>query len=653
MSVTDDRLEHRLAVVLFSDLVGWSTLTAEDHDRAIALVRRFQAAVRAAVPAERGRIVKFVGDAALVESPSAESAVAAAAELRQSMADDGPIRTGIHLGEVSVAADGDLYGDGVNVAQRIQSVAEPGEVLVSEDVRRLLRNRPAYAFEAVGERELKGLEAMELHRLLAVDGARIGARPDRGAEPAAAPRGERRPASDRSIAVLPFANLSPHAENEYFSDGVTEAILMMLTKLGGLKVISRTSVMRYKDTQKSVRQIGDELGVATVLEGSVQRAGNRVRITAQLIETSTDHHLWADTYDRDLDDLFAIQTDVAERIVGSLDTALTPVEKARLASRPTESLEAYEWFLKGRHFLARRTDEDLERAIAHFRKAVEADPTSALAWSGLADACALSHHYSAVPVAEMLDQARRAAERGIGLDPGLGEAHVSLAFVANTEWAWDEAAEAYRRGLELSPGYATAHHWYGTYLMSQDRIDEAVASLQRARELDPLSMPVRSGLMAAYYFARRYGRANEIGREALELDRDFVPIHVNFAEMSETRERYAEALAEWEEVHRLAPDWVPADLLAAIRAGYETDGARGYWEGFYEGLHAHPDLHDSRFWTARSLARLDRIEDALTVLEDLVARHDAHAYQIRLDPVFDGLRSEPRYAALLARMGLA
>ena len=284
-------------MVWFTDLVGYSSLAARDQDEAVALVQRFQAIVEATVSRAQGRVVKFIGDAALLESPSAESALQAATALHREMGER--LRTGIHLGDVAVASDGDLYGDGVNGAQRIQAEAEPGTIVVSEDVWRRFRNRPAFVFEPLGERHLKGIEPMELFRVVGIG--------EHDAPPSVA--AEVRPGSKvtetprdpgRSVAVLPFTNMSPQADNEYFSDGVTEEILTLLTRIEGLKVISRTSVMRYKKTDKPMRQIGEELGVTTILEGSVRHAGQRVRITAQLIDAATDEHLWADRYDRDL-----------------------------------------------------------------------------------------------------------------------------------------------------------------------------------------------------------------------------------------------------------------------------------------------------------------------------------------------------------------
>ena len=311
--------------------MGYSSLAARDQDEAIALVQRFQAIVEATVPRAEGRVVKFIGDAALLESPSAESALQAATALHREMGER--LRTGIHLGDVAVASDGDLYGDGVNGAQRIQTEAEPGQIVVSEDVWRRFRTGPPSPSSPLASGILKessrwsSSESWGSGNTMLRLGRRRGMA---GIERDRSPAGSR-----RSVAVLPFTNMSPQADNEYFSDGVTEEILTLLTRIEGLR-ISRTSVMQYKGTVKPMRQIGEELGVTTILEGSVRHAGQRVRITAQLIDAATDEHLWADRYDRDLEDIFEIQSDVAERIVEALRVRLTNRERARLAERPTE-----------------------------------------------------------------------------------------------------------------------------------------------------------------------------------------------------------------------------------------------------------------------------------------------------------------------------
>jgi TolB-like protein/class 3 adenylate cyclase/Tfp pilus assembly protein PilF len=652
VSELQSRLPHRLSVVWFTDLVGWSELAARDEDRAIALVRRFQAAVRAAVPSDSGRIVKFIGDAALVESPSAESALRSAAALKEAMGEGETVRTGVHLGDVAVAADGDLYGDGVNTAQRIQTEAKPGQIVVSEDVARGLRSRPAFRFEPLGERALKGVAPMELFLVIGVE-APVADRSttDLRREPETALRGASAPA--RSIAVLPFTNLSADVENEYFSDGVTEEILTALTKLGDLKVISRTSVMQYKGTTKSVRQIGAELDVGAVLEGSIRRAGSRVRITAQLIEARTDIHLWAENYDRTLDDIFAIQSDVAGQIVDALRIQLTPREQARIAERPTESVEAYQCFLKGRHYMARRTEAALRQAIGWFQKATQGDPSFAQAWAGLADAYALLPAYSTTPLAEANPEARSAAERALALDPGLGEAHAALGMTASNEWNWEEAEREYRRAIELNPGYATTHHWYGVFLAYRGRHDEAIEVLSRALEMDPLSLPIHDGLGTAYANARRYDEAIATYKKVVELDSSHTYGHLNLAETYDFLGRYEEALREWDDVAVLEPGIVSKEVVAGLRFGFTTAGPRGYWEAWVDGLVSRDDARHRRFHLARACAQLGRVDEAFVWLGELLEEQNAWAVQVGQDPVFDPLRSDSRFDAILHRIGLS
>ncbi|MGH7589408.1 MAG: tetratricopeptide repeat protein [Gemmatimonadota bacterium] len=652
MSETPARLSHRLSVVWFTDLVGYSTLAARDQDRAVALVQRFQEIVERTVPREEGRVVKFIGDAALLESPSAEAALQAATALHAEMGER--LRTGIHLGDVAVASDGDLYGDGVNGAQRIQTEAEPGQIVVSEDVWRRLRNRPAFVFESLGERELKGVEPMELFQVVAI-GTREEPAPVAGAAAPGSDATEAPAAAALSVAVLPFTNMSPLADNEYFSDGVTEEILMLLARIEGLKVISRTSVMRYKGTVKPMRQIGEELGVTTILEGSVRHAGERVRITAQLIDAATDQHLWADRYDRDLEDIFEIQTDVAERIVEALRLRLTTRERSRLSEKPTEDVEAYQWYLKGRHFLSRRTELTLRQAIDLFRKAVTADPGFAHAWVGLADGLALLTAYSATSVDEVVGEARAAAEKALALDPRLGEAHVSLGHIAHNEWRWDEADRQFRRGLDLSPGYATGYHWYAVLLLATGRLDEAVSMAKRALELDPLSLPVHMALGVALLYAGRIEESVKVLEKARELDPGYAGVHGNLASTYVIQARFEETLAELDEYSRLNPDLMPPEIVAEIREGYASAGERGFWEAYLRGMGTQLDrlgpypLLDM----AQACVQLGRPDEAFVHLERLVAERDPAAPQLLWEPLLAPLRSDPRFEDLKRKLGLA
>ena len=453
---------------------------------------------------------------------------------------------------------------------------------------------------------------------------------------------------DRSIAVLPFTNLSRDPDNEYFSDGITEEILMALSKVRDLRVISRTSVMQYKGTFRAVRDIAQDLDVAHVLEGSVRRVGERVRIAAQLIDARTDEHLWAESYDRDLEDVFAIQSDVAERIVHSLRAALTPSEKARLEARPTESVEAYEWYLKGRHLFPRRTEQSLNAAREAFRKAVAADPGYAQAWSGLADALALLPSYGATPRDEVLPEARRAAERAVSLDPGLGEAHASLAFVARQERKWDEAEREFRRALELAPGYALAHHWYALLLNDYGRYDEAIDVLERVRQLDPVSLPIRAALGVTYMATGDLARAEATWREGLELDPDYVALHQNLIELYAVQGRLDEALAEQAAISRIAPDRCPPMRLSRLKEAYAAEGPPGYWRATVEWLDVHGRTGQDILDLATALLRLERVDEAIDRLRrGLFENRHPMAYQVGWLPQFEPIRSDPRIQALL------
>ena len=647
---------YRLAAVCFADIAGYTELSARNEGEAVAVVELLQEVALRAVGERGGRVVKFIGDAVLAEFTSTDDAVRSAIEMRDRFAAEArtrgfgtrDVRVGVHLGDIVTAADGDVYGDGINVAARIQGAAEPGHVWVSEDVWRQLRQRPEFQFESRGEHALKGVATPVGGygvRLEPSARAAVPPRPAAKAEAKTAPH-------KQSVAVLPFANMSANAENEYFSDGVTEEILTLLARIEGLKVISRTSIMRYKGADKPMRQIAEELGVASIVEGSVRQAGQRVRITAQLIDAATDEHLWADRYDRDLEDIFAIQTDVAERIVEALRVRLTPKEQARLVERPTENVEAYQSYLKGRHFLSRRTEATLRQAIEWFRKAVAADPGFAQAWAGLADTFAVLPSYIPMPVPEACAEGRSAAERALALDPALGEVHAALGFLAQNESNWEEAEREFRCALELAPGYATAYHRYGNFLSSRGRTEEALAALRRALELDPVSLPVHMAVGVALHFDRRFDEAIDVCRKAIEMDPGYTNAHQNLANSYLCQGRYEEALTEWEIISELNPARFPPELLSEIRAGHASDGERGFWEAVLEGLRSRPNALGRAYDMPQACAQLGRIDEAFALIDVLLVERSAIAIQVPRDPLFDPIRTDPRYEKVLERLGL-
>jgi adenylate cyclase len=650
----NERYRRRLAAVWFADVVEYTRLTAEDEDGALRLVRTFHDVAGDTVEQYGGRVVKRIGDAVMAEFGSTQEAVSAALALlvgfgAETESRDLPrceLRIGIHLGEVTTAPDGDLYGDGVNVAARLHSAAGPGQVVVSDDVARHLRHRREFQLEPLGSQELKGLaEPVAVFAArYAEDAFPAGPKPAAAhARPARLEPSTPPPAvSSRSIAVLPFTNLSPDPENEYFSDGVTEEILTVLAKIEDLKVISRTSAMRYKGSSQSLRQIGEELDVATILEGSVRRAGDRVRIAAQLIDARTDQHLWAERYDRDLEDIFAIQADVAERIVEALRVRLSPRERSRLAGRPTASVEAYQHYLKGLWYWNRRSPEDVQVARTWFEKAIAADPAFAAAHAGLAMSEVFVAMWEAGTV-KTLARGREAARRALELDPGLAEGHAALAQIHLFDYDWEGAEREFRLALERNPGAADVRQLYSYYLGAMGRFDEAFAEIARAQELDPLSLVAITGEGDLCILARRYDDAVRLSLRALELDPTFGAARYPLAKAYYLSGRHEESIAEWERIGLLTPE----DAQAA-RAGLQK-GEAAYLEGLIKMA---PEKGAPPSWVGSACAMVGRYDEAFEWLERAVETHDFLLVSLAVLPLYDPIRKDPRYQRLIERLGL-
>jgi len=457
-------------------------------------------------------------------------------------------------------------------------------------------------------------------------------------------RAEETPVERRSVAVLPFANLSGDPHAEYFSDGVTGDIINHLSQIADLKVISRTTIMQYKGSSSSLREIGEELGVATVLEGEVQRIGDRVRINAQLIDAENDVHLWAEQYNRELTDVFAIQSDVAQQIAAALRTRLTPAERRRIEARPTENLEAYDDYLRGRRFWTQRSLAALDSAIRYYNRAVLLDPEYARAYAGLAETYVLLPEYGGPSIPETLPYARAATERALALDPDLAEAYAAYGYLkAVFEWDWDAAERDYLKAIELNPDYATAHQWYAELLGVTGRWDAALAEARKAIELDPRSPAANEIMGVVFTYAgrpddaiRMYERALRIVPEWVDCIYDLANVHVlrgDYANAAPLFDRLAELTGSDPEAYRayLAALSDPAKIPAAVTA-----------------LQA-PNVFST---TAPSeyLAHLGRYDEALAALEQEYEARKPRLPWVNGHPMYEGLRSDPRFQDLLRRM---
>ena len=448
----------------------------------------------------------------------------------------------------------------------------------------------------------------------------------------------------KSVAVLPFENLSPDPENEFFADGIHDEIIARLSKITDLRVISRTSVMGYRGRSENLRTIADELGVTNILEGTVRRAEDRVRITTQLIDARADEHLWTEVYDRNLSDVFAVQSDVAHQVASALRAELTSAERERIEERPTENLEAYDYYLRGRLFWTQRSLAAFDSAIDYYNRAVLLDPDYARAYAALAETYVLLPEYGGPSIPEVLPIARAATDRALALDPDLAEAYTASAYLkAVFEWRWDAAERDYLKAIELNPDYATAHQWYAEMLGVTGRWDEALAEARKAIELDPRS-PAANEIMAVLLtFAGRPDDAIPMYERALRIVPDWVDciydlamayvLRGDYANAAPLFDRLAELTGSDPEAYRayLAALSDPAKIPAAVTA-----------------LQA-PNIFST---TAPSeyLAHLGRYEEALAALEQEYEARKPRLPWINVHPMYEGLRSDPRFQDLLRRM---
>jgi serine/threonine-protein kinase len=456
----------------------------------------------------------------------------------------------------------------------------------------------------------------------------------------------------RRIAVLPFSNLSPDPKDEYFSDGITEELISSLSKINDLRVIARTSVMKYKTGQTSIADIGRELKVGTILEGSVRKEGDKVRITAQLIDVQSQAHLWSQEYDQELENVFAIQSDVARSVAEAMKMKLLAVENQQIEKKATSDIEAYTWYLRGLYFQGRRTEEGLKTGIEYFNRAIEKDGNYALAYTGLANSYNLLAIYGYVPPLAAYPKAKEALEKALKLDDSLAEAHTSLAFARHRfDWDWSGAEIEFRRALALNPSYATAHHWYSLYLMQMGRNEESLAEIKRARELDPLSLPINTDLGVYFYYTRQYDRAIEQFHEVLKIDPNFTPIYLNLGTTYEQKGLYEEAIAMLQKGMELSKG--NPLMAASLGHAYAVAGKR---EEAYKVLEKLKDLskhkHILSYPVAFIYIGLGDKDAAFEWLQKAYEERSGWLIFLKVNPLFDSLRADSRFIELLKAMGL-
>ncbi len=682
-----------IAHVLTMDVVEYSTLLITEQTQVMgeltSVVKNTQRFQRGE---SEGKLVRIpTGDGmALVFFDDPQAPIECGMEIAAALKSHPEIglRIGIHSGPVNAVVDvsdrANVAGAGIDMAQRVMDCGDAGHILLSKRVADDLAPFPRWNphLHDLGECEVKHGRKISLVNFYtdAIGNPNLPRKCRAQRPPAARAAPSRsmiligslvllialligfvkfsRPTPNRpavatanakSIAVLPFENLSHDPDNAYFADGIQEEILTRLSKIADLKVISRTSTQRYKGTPTNLLEIAKQLGVAHILEGTVQKAADQVRVNVQLINAQADSHLWAEKFDRNLADIFAVESEIATKIADTLQAKLTGSEKQAIAARPTENSEAHQLYLKGRYFLSRRTEEGLKKSVEFFNQAIDKDSGYALAYSGLAD----SNMYllklaflRGLSRKESYERAKAAATKALELDDNLAEAHTSLALVKmEYEWEWASSEGEFKRAIQLNPGFAEAHHQYSHYLTAMGRSSESLAESLRALELDPLSLVLNGHLAWHYLYARQYDQAIQQCQKTAELDRNY-PETADFRGLAyEQKGMYREAIAELQMAVNLSGNspHIKAELGHAYAIAGETTPALDILD---ELKRESTETHISSYDIAVIYIGLGRKDQALEALENAYQERSEWLRYVKVDPRLDPLRGDPRFEKL-------
>jgi TolB-like protein/Flp pilus assembly protein TadD len=693
---SDVKLE--IGHVLFIDIVGYSKLLINEQSEQINKLKQIVRGTEQVRLAEAGgKLLRLpTGDGgALVFRTIPEAPVLCAMEIAMELKPhpELKLRMGIHSGPVNEITDlneqANIAGAGINIAQRVMDCGDAGHILLSRHAAEDLEHYPQWRpflhesaecevkhgmrigvvnfygdgigssqlpkrFQHLKRRRAKARWAMIASALvllgaiilvtLRLGTSRRGIQGHREGAPLSI--------QDKSIAVLPFENLSSDPNNAYFAEGMQDEILARLSKIADLKVISRTSTQKYKSTPANLREIANQLGVANIVEGSVQKAGDQVRVTVQLINALNDTHLWADIYDRKLTDIFTVESDIAKTIADTLQARLTGAEKEMIAAKPTTDTTAYELYLKGRVLWAKRSGDNIPRAIAFYEQVITRDPNYALAYSGLAEAYAVLPWYSGIAPGEAYAKAKVAALKALQLDDKLAEAHAALGLLlCINDLAMAGSVRELQRAIALNPNYATAHQWYGVQpLTALGRFDEAIAEGKRAIELDPLSLVNNADLGWILMEAGRYGEAISQLRKALEIDPTFYPAHYNLGVALQLKGDLGGAISEYMKAQELSDDLEIPVMLATAKA---QSGDKSAAEQMLFSLEQRGKHHygNGAYWRALLYLSLGNRDEAIRWLNQSVADPaGSDVVYIKVFPFLDPLRRDPRFDALVQKV---
>ena len=635
-----------LAAIMFTDMVGYTALMQENEQKAKQLRDRNRSVLDGAIVKHKGRVVQYYGDGTLSVFGSVIEAVTSAVEIQQELKKEPqvPLRIGLHVGDI-VSEDEGVYGDGVNVASRIESLSMPGGILISEKVFDEIKNHPKLSAVSLGKFELKNVNRPLEVYAMTVQGLAV---------PSVEDLKSKSSGIAKSIAVLPFVNMSADPENEYFSEGISEELINALTKVDGLRVTSRTSSFAFKGEKEDVRQIGSQLNVSTVVEGSVRKAGDKVRISVQLINTADGYHILSETFDRKLEDIFEIQDEISRKIVNRLREKLAGSQfKEHLVTTPTNNIEAYNLYLKGLFYWNKRTPESVNIAVQCFEEVIKQEPDFALPYSGLAWSYCYLGATGQLPSEKSFPRGKEAALKALELDDTLAESHVSLGLVQLFyDWDFAGAHKSFHKGLQLNPGAAFVHHTHALYLWIVGEVDEAVSEAELAVRLDPLSLPMINSLANAYFFAERYDEALEQYNKILEMDSTFRSALEGKGMVYLQKGEIDKSIESFKEYQKLTKD--PLKGMAPLGYAYAKAGRLAEARECLQKLKQREQI-DKNVSLSLDFAvlyhGLGDVDKTFYYLEQAVEKRQGVLF-FKTHPAWKILRPDPRFQDLLRRIGL-
>jgi adenylate cyclase len=676
--VPNTQPNRRLAAILFTDIVGSTTMMQKDEQAAVSVNKRYVTVLKELVSVHHGEVLNDYGDGSLCTFSSATQAVQCAMEMQQQFQLDPkvPIRMGLHVGEIFFENE-KVFGDGVNVASRVQSLGVANSILFSSEINSKIKNQSEFKSVLVGRFHFKNVdEPMEVFAL-ANEGFVV---PDKNKIEGKLL--EKRSAKKRNItiallliagvisffvnrqffrsayfdnkekfiAILPFTNMSRDKDNEYFSDGMTDETTTQVSKIVSLKVISRSSAMQYKNTKKPLKQIGEELGVSFILSGGIQKSGDSVRINAELIDAATDQHIWAEHYDRNIKELFAIQSDVAQNIASALQTKLTPTEKLNLTKHYTENIEAYKLYRKGRWFWDKRSKDNYDSAEAYYQKAIQLDPDYALAYTGLADC--YTYNQKGLSQVDAIPIASDYTSKALILDSNLAEALTTKAFIqSHFNYDWKGAKAIFEKVIRDNPNYALAHMYYGNVLFLTGNTPAGINETKKALTLDPLSSVINMVLGRDYYDSRNYDQAITQLQKTIRLNPKFLSAYIHLGYTFLQKKLYPQAIDVFSKVPPTTFDLgFNGTLLLSYAYSVSGDKKKAKEEFNKISKEEYPNLNP---WiVAQFDISMGNFDEALTQLEYGYSIHSIGLIVLKVDPTLDPLRNEPRFKTLLKKTGL-